>query len=152
VLFSFSALQLVENVLSLPNRHAGLVAGYLRPPSSWAKSCKERARNRTTRININMGLCKCMNITDLFCFVHKKAVCQGCICPEHKTVRHVITTANRSTQEGVTNGAPCDLCLICDWCQSVPLIPTWHGSKIPSTNRPCATSARTPSLPTTFSV
>jgi hypothetical protein len=32
-----------------------------------------------------MGLCKCMNITDLFCFVHKKAVCQGCICPEHKT-------------------------------------------------------------------
>jgi len=26
-----------------------------------------------------------MNITDLFCFAHKKAVCQGCICPEHTT-------------------------------------------------------------------
>jgi len=32
-----------------------------------------------------MGLCKCLNITDLYCFVHKKPVCQGCIYPDHKT-------------------------------------------------------------------
>jgi len=31
-----------------------------------------------------MGLCKCRNITDLYCFVHKKAVCQACICPDHQ--------------------------------------------------------------------
>lgn len=40
-----------------------------------------------------MGLCKCMNITDLFCFVHKKAVCQGCVCPEHKVVRPLARVA-----------------------------------------------------------
>ncbi|KAL6074519.1 Zinc finger protein-like 1 [Balamuthia mandrillaris] len=31
-----------------------------------------------------MGLCKCRTITDLYCFVHKKAVCEHCVFPEHK--------------------------------------------------------------------
>eukprot|EP01087_Luapelamoeba_hula_P013331 TRINITY_DN3808_c4_g1_i1.p1 TRINITY_DN3808_c4_g1~~TRINITY_DN3808_c4_g1_i1.p1 ORF type:complete len:251 (+),score=34.69 TRINITY_DN3808_c4_g1_i1:134-886(+) len=32
-----------------------------------------------------MGLCKCRNITDLFCFVHRKAVCQNCVQQDHAT-------------------------------------------------------------------
>lgn len=32
-----------------------------------------------------MGICKCKKRTDLFCFVHKKAVCETCICTEHQT-------------------------------------------------------------------
>jgi len=32
-----------------------------------------------------MGICKCKKRTDLFCFVHKKAVCETCICSEHQT-------------------------------------------------------------------
>jgi len=31
-----------------------------------------------------MGICKCKRRTDLFCFVHKKAVCESCIVQEHK--------------------------------------------------------------------
>jgi len=32
-----------------------------------------------------MGICKCKNRTDLFCFVHKKAVCETCILGDHPT-------------------------------------------------------------------
>jgi len=31
-----------------------------------------------------MGICKCRKRTDLFCFVHKKAVCEACICSDHQ--------------------------------------------------------------------
>jgi len=31
-----------------------------------------------------MGICKCRKRTDLFCFVHKKAVCETCICSDHQ--------------------------------------------------------------------
>jgi hypothetical protein len=31
-----------------------------------------------------MGICKCKKRTDLFCFVHKKAVCEQCICSDHQ--------------------------------------------------------------------
>jgi len=31
-----------------------------------------------------MGICKCKKRTDLFCFIHKKAVCENCICTEHQ--------------------------------------------------------------------
>lgn len=31
-----------------------------------------------------MGMCKCKKRTELFCFVHKKAVCEQCICTEHQ--------------------------------------------------------------------
>lgn len=31
-----------------------------------------------------MGICKCRKRTDLFCFVHKKAVCETCICTDHQ--------------------------------------------------------------------
>eukprot|EP01117_Protostelium_nocturnum_P015218 TRINITY_DN5875_c0_g1_i1.p1 TRINITY_DN5875_c0_g1~~TRINITY_DN5875_c0_g1_i1.p1 ORF type:complete len:303 (-),score=90.07 TRINITY_DN5875_c0_g1_i1:316-1224(-) len=31
-----------------------------------------------------MGICKCKKKTDLFCFVHKKAVCENCVCTDHK--------------------------------------------------------------------
>lgn len=31
-----------------------------------------------------MGICKCRKRTDLFCFVHKKAVCESCICTDHQ--------------------------------------------------------------------
>jgi len=32
-----------------------------------------------------MGICKCKKRTDLFCFVHKKAVCENCIVEDHQT-------------------------------------------------------------------
>jgi len=31
-----------------------------------------------------MGICKCKKRTDLFCFIHRKAVCEACICSDHK--------------------------------------------------------------------
>jgi len=31
-----------------------------------------------------MGICKCKKRTDLFCFVHKKPVCEECACTEHQ--------------------------------------------------------------------
>ena len=33
-----------------------------------------------------MGICKCRKRTDLFCFVHKKAVCESCISTDHQVV------------------------------------------------------------------
>lgn len=32
-----------------------------------------------------MGICKCKKRTDLFCFVHKKAVCESCLIEDHTT-------------------------------------------------------------------
>jgi len=32
-----------------------------------------------------MGLCKCIKISDLYCFNHKRAVCNNCIATDHKT-------------------------------------------------------------------
>lgn len=32
-----------------------------------------------------MGICKCKKRTDLFCFVHKKAVCERCLLEDHST-------------------------------------------------------------------
>eukprot|EP01091_Cochliopodium_minus_P009696 TRINITY_DN2444_c0_g1_i1.p1 TRINITY_DN2444_c0_g1~~TRINITY_DN2444_c0_g1_i1.p1 ORF type:complete len:258 (-),score=34.65 TRINITY_DN2444_c0_g1_i1:84-857(-) len=32
-----------------------------------------------------MGVCSCKKRTNLFCFSHKKAVCEDCICTEHNT-------------------------------------------------------------------
>jgi len=37
-----------------------------------------------------MGLCKCRKITDLYCFKHKKPVCENCIVSDHRTC-HVDT-------------------------------------------------------------
>ncbi|PRP87638.1 hypothetical protein PROFUN_04665 [Planoprotostelium fungivorum] len=34
-----------------------------------------------------MGICKCKRRTDLFCYVHKKAVCETCITTDHRLVR-----------------------------------------------------------------
>ena len=33
-----------------------------------------------------MGLCKCRTVTNLFCFEHKKNVCEQCILPDHEKV------------------------------------------------------------------
>ena len=33
-----------------------------------------------------MGLCKCRTVTTLFCFEHRKNVCEKCVLSEHETV------------------------------------------------------------------
>lgn len=35
-----------------------------------------------------MGLCKCRNVTSLFCFQHRKNVCESCILTDHKSVKY----------------------------------------------------------------
>ena len=34
--------------------------------------------------NLEMGLCKCKTVTNLFCFQHKKNVCEKCIATDHQ--------------------------------------------------------------------
>eukprot|EP01089_Gocevia_fonbrunei_P023029 TRINITY_DN9537_c0_g1_i1.p1 TRINITY_DN9537_c0_g1~~TRINITY_DN9537_c0_g1_i1.p1 ORF type:complete len:273 (+),score=29.27 TRINITY_DN9537_c0_g1_i1:32-850(+) len=55
-----------------------------------------------------MGLCKCRNITDLFCFVHKKAVCESCICPDHKVC--IIGTYVQWLQDPDYEQPYCEIC------------------------------------------
>eukprot|EP01090_Pellita_catalonica_P000858 TRINITY_DN10609_c0_g1_i1.p1 TRINITY_DN10609_c0_g1~~TRINITY_DN10609_c0_g1_i1.p1 ORF type:complete len:258 (-),score=37.09 TRINITY_DN10609_c0_g1_i1:29-802(-) len=55
-----------------------------------------------------MGLCKCRNITDLYCFVHKQAVCEGCICPDHSIC--VIGTYVEWLQDPDYDAPVCEVC------------------------------------------
>jgi len=55
-----------------------------------------------------MGICKCRKRTDLFCFVHKKAVCESCIASEHKTC--VIKTYVEWLTDSEYEPATCGIC------------------------------------------
>ncbi|TPX67498.1 hypothetical protein SpCBS45565_g03769 [Spizellomyces sp. 'palustris'] len=54
-----------------------------------------------------MGLCKCRNVTNLFCFPHRKNVCEKCMLTEHPrcVVRPYLTWLQNS--DFSTN---CDIC------------------------------------------
>jgi hypothetical protein len=55
-----------------------------------------------------MGICKCKKRTDLFCFVHKKAVCEGCIPLEHQIC--VIKTYVEWLTDSEYDAAVCGIC------------------------------------------
>jgi len=55
-----------------------------------------------------MGICKCRKRTDLFCFVHKKAVCESCIATEHKTC--VIKTYVEWLTDSEYENVSCGIC------------------------------------------
>eukprot|EP01113_Clastostelium_recurvatum_P034759 TRINITY_DN4758_c0_g1_i1.p1 TRINITY_DN4758_c0_g1~~TRINITY_DN4758_c0_g1_i1.p1 ORF type:complete len:331 (-),score=96.26 TRINITY_DN4758_c0_g1_i1:65-1057(-) len=55
-----------------------------------------------------MGICKCKKRTDLFCFVHKKAVCEQCICTDHQTC--VVRTYVEWLKESEYEPAVCGIC------------------------------------------
>jgi len=55
-----------------------------------------------------MGLCKCRKVTDLYCFVHKKPVCDSCICTDHKVC--MIGTYVQWLQDPDYDKPVCEIC------------------------------------------
>jgi len=55
-----------------------------------------------------MGLCKCRKVTDLYCFVHKKPVCESCICTDHKVC--IIGTYVQWLQDPEYDKPVCEIC------------------------------------------
>jgi len=67
-----------------------------------------RAKGSVVFASVIMGLCKCKKRTSLFCFVHKKAVCEGCIPTEHETC--VVKTYLEWLQDSEYEPAVCIVC------------------------------------------
>eukprot|EP01088_Endostelium_zonatum_P017048 TRINITY_DN4855_c0_g2_i1.p1 TRINITY_DN4855_c0_g2~~TRINITY_DN4855_c0_g2_i1.p1 ORF type:complete len:263 (+),score=37.45 TRINITY_DN4855_c0_g2_i1:164-952(+) len=55
-----------------------------------------------------MGLCKCRKITDLYCFNHKKAVCENCIATDHKTC--TVGSYVKWLQDPDFDASVCEMC------------------------------------------
>eukprot|EP01116_Phalansterium_solitarium_P017882 TRINITY_DN4535_c0_g1_i1.p1 TRINITY_DN4535_c0_g1~~TRINITY_DN4535_c0_g1_i1.p1 ORF type:complete len:314 (-),score=61.95 TRINITY_DN4535_c0_g1_i1:149-1090(-) len=55
-----------------------------------------------------MGICKCKRRTDLFCFVHHKAVCENCICTDHHVC--VVKTYVEWLTDSEYDPATCGVC------------------------------------------
>ena len=48
---------------------------------SGARGRKKATEAPTQTVGVEMGLCKCRNVTNLYCFVHRQHVCENC-CEE----------------------------------------------------------------------
>ncbi|KAI8895024.1 hypothetical protein BC833DRAFT_602753 [Globomyces pollinis-pini] len=54
-----------------------------------------------------MGLCKCRNVTNLFCFEHRKNVCESCIVESHS---HCIVRSYLQWLQDSDFNSVCELC------------------------------------------
>eukprot|EP01122_Echinamoeba_exundans_P004800 TRINITY_DN15030_c0_g1_i1.p1 TRINITY_DN15030_c0_g1~~TRINITY_DN15030_c0_g1_i1.p1 ORF type:complete len:282 (-),score=20.64 TRINITY_DN15030_c0_g1_i1:32-877(-) len=97
-----------------------------------------------------MGICKCRKRTDLFCFVHRKAVCQNCLCSEGHKLCYIKTYSEWLNDSQFTT-LSCGVCSgeLTDPETSVrlPCLDAFHtkcllshfASELASENRSCIT-------------